>query len=184
MVTVRIPDRNIVMSDKDEITRYLAGFGIEYRFWNASEPLGENPSEEEILKAYRDEIEELKRRGGYTTEDVIEMKPETKDIDIMLAKFSREHIHDEDEVRFTLEGRGLFHVHPENSDVIEITVTKGDLLRIPRNTLHWFNLCDEKRIRAIRLFQNKSGWTPYYSDSGIDKKYQPVCMGPAYFHPR
>ena len=38
----------------------------------------------------------------------------------------------------------------------------------------------EKRIRAIRLFQNKSGWTPYYSGSGLDARYQPVCMGPAY----
>ena len=30
----------------------------------------------------------------------------------MLAKFSTEHWHDEDEVRFIVRGRGLFHIHP------------------------------------------------------------------------
>ena len=38
----------------------------------------------------------------------------------------------------------------------------------------------ERRIRAIRLFQDQSGWTPHYTDSGVDKDFQPLCFGPAY----
>ena len=30
----------------------------------------------------------------------------------MLNRFNSEHWHDEDEVRFIIEGRGLFHIHP------------------------------------------------------------------------
>jgi 1,2-dihydroxy-3-keto-5-methylthiopentene dioxygenase len=64
--------------------------------------------------------------------------------------------------------------------VIAIEVEASDLIRVPRGTLHWFNLCDDKRIRAIRLFQDKSGWTPHYTNSAVDRNYQPVCWGPRY----
>jgi 1,2-dihydroxy-3-keto-5-methylthiopentene dioxygenase len=87
-----------------------------------------------------------------------------------------EHWHDEDEVRFIIAGRGLFHIHPREGDVISITVETGDLLRVPRGTWHWFDLCQEKRIRAIRLFQDTSGWTPHYTESGADRGFEPVCL--------
>ena len=48
--------------------------------------------------------EELKRRGGYVTADVIDVSPETLNLEVMLAKFNREHGHDEDEVRFIIRG--------------------------------------------------------------------------------
>jgi enolase-phosphatase E1 len=54
------------------------------------------------------------------------------------------------------------------------------LIRVPRGTRHWFDLCAERRIRAIRLFQDPSGWTPHYTGTGTDQRYQPVCLGPAY----
>jgi 1,2-dihydroxy-3-keto-5-methylthiopentene dioxygenase len=96
----------------------------------------------------------------------------------MLANFSKEHWHDEDEVRFVISGRGLFHIHSRRGEVVAIEVTAGDLIRVPRGTFHWFNLCDELRIRAIRLFQDKSGWTPHYTESYLDGDYLPLCFGP------
>jgi 1,2-dihydroxy-3-keto-5-methylthiopentene dioxygenase len=98
----------------------------------------------------------------------------------MLDKFRTEHWHDEDEVRFIVRGRGLFHVHPKEGPVIAIEVEAGDLIRVPRGTWHWFDLCGDRDIRAIRLFQDKSGWSPHYTNSGADKGYQPLCMGPTY----
>jgi len=132
------------------------------------------------LSAYAPEIESLKARGGYVTADVIDVKPDTVGLDAMLAKFSIEHTHDEDEVRFIVEGRGLFHLHPSTSPVVALEVEAGDLIRVPRGTLHWFDLCGERRIRAIRLFQDTAGWTPHYTNSGIDRGYEPVCWGPRY----
>jgi len=55
------------------------------------------------------------------------------------------------------------------------------LLEIPKGTHHWFDLCGDRRIRAVRLFQDQSGWTPHYTKSGVDARFQPVCFGPAYF---
>ncbi len=137
-------------------------------------------SQEEILDAYSDEIAKLKAAGGYVTADVINVNPQTPNLDAMLPKFSREHWHDEDEVRFIVQGRGLFHVNPKTSPVVGIEVEPGDLIRVPRGTLHWFDLCSDRQIRCIRLFQDASGWTPSYTDSGVDTRYEPVCLGPAF----
>ena len=112
---------------------------------------------------------------------MIDVRPETPGLDAMLAKFNREHWHDEDEVRFIVEGRGLFHISPPGGPVFAIEVEAGDLIRVPRGTHHWFDLCSDRRIRAIRLFEDPSGWTPHYTDSGIDQNFQPVCFGPSYF---
>jgi 1,2-dihydroxy-3-keto-5-methylthiopentene dioxygenase len=98
----------------------------------------------------------------------------------MLAKFCKEHWHDEDEVRFTIEGHGLFHVHPTSGDVLAIEVGPGDLIRVPRGTWHWFDLCGDRRIRAIRLFQDPGGWTPHYTGSGTEEGYLAVCLGPSF----
>jgi 1,2-dihydroxy-3-keto-5-methylthiopentene dioxygenase len=136
---------------------------------------------EELLAAYKTKIDELKASGGYVTADVIDVFPHTPNLDAMLNKFNSEHWHDEDEVRFIVEGRGLFHIHPKEGPVFAIEVEAGDLIRVPRGTHHWFDLCADRRIRAIRLFQDPSGWTPHYTESGVDRHFQPVCFGPAYF---
>jgi 1,2-dihydroxy-3-keto-5-methylthiopentene dioxygenase len=180
MAIVRIPKDNVTHSDARTVAGFLARYGIEYTRWKPDRPVPADAPAEAILDVYARDIEALKQRGGYVTADVIDVKPDTPNLDVMLAKFNREHWHDEDEVRFIIEGRGLFHVHPENAPVFAIEVEAGDLIRVPRGTHHWFDLCAERRIRAIRLFQNVSGWTPHYTDSGIDSGFQPLCFGPSY----
>jgi 1,2-dihydroxy-3-keto-5-methylthiopentene dioxygenase len=186
MALVKIPPQpgasaaGVALRDRDEVTRFLASHGIEYERWSRGHEVPADAPAEAILGAYAREIDALKSRGGYTTADVIDVKPDTPNLDMMLAKFSREHWHDEDEVRFIIEGRGLFHIHPPGGEVFAIEVEAGDLIRVPRGTHHWFDLCADRRIRAIRLFQDTSGWTPHYTDSGVDKGFEPVCFGPAY----
>lgn len=180
MAIVRIPDENRTLQDAADVTRYLADRGIEYEQWTPAPHVAVDASPETTLKAYADKIDELKARGGYVTADVIDVKPDTPGLDTMLARFNSEHWHDEDEVRLIIEGRGLFHVHPPDGPVFAIEVEPGDLIRVPTGTHHWFDLCGERRIRAIRLFQDPSGWTPHYTHSGVDRGFQPVCFGPAY----
>jgi 1,2-dihydroxy-3-keto-5-methylthiopentene dioxygenase len=184
MATVHIPNENRTLNEDSAIREYLAGIGITYEQWKAAHQLAEGASAEEVLAAYAPEIERLKADGGYVTADVIDVMPTTPGLDAMLNRFNSEHWHDEDEVRFIIEGRGLFHIHPREGNVISITVEPGDLLRVPRGTWHWFDLCQERRIRAIRLFQDTSGWTPHYTQSGTDRAYDPVCFGPSYIAPR
>lgn len=184
MAVVRIPDEDRTLVDFGEARDYLVGIGIEYERWNTDVALAAGATSEQILNAYSSEIARLKKTGGYTTADVIDINAETPGLDAMLAKFKIEHWHDEDEVRYILDGRGLFHIHPQQYPVVVVEVGEGDLIRVPRGTRHWFDLCGDRRIRAIRLFQDTSGWTPHYTDSGADRKYDPVCLGPAYVNPK
>ena len=180
MAIVRIPAENNVIRDEPAVAAFLARHGIDYERWTPEQPVAVDAPPEAILASYAREIDVLKARGGYVTADVIDVKPDMPNLDVMLAKFSREHWHDEDEVRFIIEGRGLFHIHPREGAVFAIEVEAGDLIRVPRGTHHWFDLCADRRIRAIRLFQDVSGWTPHYTDSGVDKGFQPLCFGPSY----
>jgi 1,2-dihydroxy-3-keto-5-methylthiopentene dioxygenase len=180
MALVRIPEAQRTIANADEMSRFLGQYGITYERWTAKRSVPDGASAATVLEAYADKIDELKARGGYTAADVIDVTPATPNLDVMLAKFSREHWHDEDEVRFIVEGRGMFHIAPPGAQVFAIEVEAGDLISVPKGTLHWFDLCADRRIRAIRLFQDPSGWTPHYTESGVDANFQPVCFGPSY----
>lgn len=180
MATLRITSEDRTLNETQAISEYLANVGIEYEKWPTDHRVAADAPAEEVLRAYSKEIEELKAGDGYVTADVIDVNPETPGLDAMLRKFSSEHWHDEDEVRFVVSGHGVFHLHPADAPVMAVEVERGDLIRIPRGTLHWFDLCADRRIRAIRLFQDVAGWTPYYTESGEDKNYLPVCLGVSY----
>jgi 1,2-dihydroxy-3-keto-5-methylthiopentene dioxygenase len=179
MALLKVPEEDRSLTEAVAVTTFLAEHGIEYERLGAL-PMPADASADALLAAYAPKIDELKTRGGYVTADVIDVNSETPGLDAMLKKFSSEHWHDEDEVRLIVEGRGLFHIHPPGQPVFAIEVEAGDLIRVPRGTHHWFDLCGDKRIRAIRLFQDKSGWTPHYTESGVDTKFQPLCFGPSY----
>lgn len=178
MAVVLIPDEKRELHDPREINEFLQPFGIVHQRWPLEERVDPGASPDEILKAYDPEIEALKKSGGYVVADVIAITPETPNLDALLAKFDKEHTHSEDEVRFILKGRGLFHVRPDNGPVFAIEVEAGDLINVPKNTKHWFNLCREKTIRAIRLFQETAGWTPHYVPDASHSRYAPLCWGP------
>ena len=177
MAILDIPERSMRLTGPNRIAKYLGGIGIDYARWENVKQIADDATDEEILDAYSDEIEALKAEGGYVTADIINVVPTTPGLDEMLAKFNREHWHDEDEVRFIVKGHGLFHIAPENGDVVSIEMEAGDMIRVPRGTRHWFNLCGDRTVRAIRLFQDVSGWTPHYTDSGVDAGYEPLCFG-------
>ena len=180
MARIRVQNENREITDHQEISEFLKPFGISYENWDVEGRVGPEATNEEILDAYAPEIERLKAQGGFVTADVINVTPETPGLEDMLAKFNKEHTHSEDEVRFTIKGSGLFHIHPDNAPVFAIQVESGDLISVPTGTQHWFDLCDDRTIRCIRLFEDTSGWTPHYVANPVHENYTPVCMGPAY----
>ena len=180
MARITVQDENRRIEDVDEIREFLKPFGIWYEKWDVEGRVGVDADNEEILQAYSAEIERLKEAGQFVTADVISVDPETPGIDGMLEKFSKEHTHSEDEVRFTIKGAGIFHINPENGPVFAIQVESGDLINVPSGIQHWFDLCSDKTIRCIRLFQDPSGWAPHYVQDGVHENYAPVCWGPQY----
>lgn len=180
MAVLTVVDENRTIRDADQIRDYLADIGIEYNRWDLLPGIDRDSTSDTILHHYANRIEEVQRQGVYAKVDVVNVNAATPGLDAMLAKFSAEHWHDEEEVRFIVHGRGVYHVHPQDGPVTKLEVEPGDMIRVPRGTLHWFDLCAEREIKAIRFFQDPVGWTPYYTRSALEDQYQPVCLGPVY----
>lgn len=181
MARINVPDLGRDITETQEMVDFLKPYGIVYENWDVEGRIGPDATNEEILEAYSPEIDRLKEAHGFVTADVINVTPETPGLDEMLAKFDKEHLHTEDEVRFTVKGSGVFHINPDGDDpVFSITVESGDLISVPNGTHHWFNLCGDKTIRCIRLFEDMSGWTPHYLEENTHEGYSPLCMGPGY----
>ncbi|MFN8659678.1 MAG: cupin domain-containing protein [Candidatus Obscuribacterales bacterium] len=178
---VHIPASATTIEDGEAIAEFLAPHHITYEVWPVAGRLPDGATDAQILDEYASEIETLKKRGGYVTADVINVTPETPGLDAMLDKFNKEHTHSEDEVRFVVAGSGIFHIHSgTDGTVFSIEMMSGDLINVPAGTRHWFNLCKEKTIKTIRLFQEITGWSPQYVDAPVHGRYEPLCFGPTY----
>ena len=105
---------------------------------------------------------------------MIRVDEHTPNLGGIREKFIREHTHSEDEVRVFVEGQGFFWFHKEGRDdeVFALLCEQGDLISVPANTKHWFDLGDPPKVRAIRLFTDQAGWVPHYTNSGIDQRYR------------
>ncbi|HVY71537.1 MAG TPA: cupin domain-containing protein [Verrucomicrobiae bacterium] len=182
MAVIRIPEENRTVNGLEEVRAFLAPFGIFHDRWPVAGRIGDRATAEEILAAYAPEVETLKARGGYVTADVVDVTPDVPNLQAMLDKFNKEHRHAEDEVRFIVKGRGIFHIHPEDGvgPLFSIEIEEGDLINVPAGTKHWFDLCADRTIRAIRLFRERAGWTPLYTGDDIAARYEPLCLGPNY----
>jgi 1,2-dihydroxy-3-keto-5-methylthiopentene dioxygenase len=180
MAVIRLPDLDQTLTGQETLRAFLAPFGIHPDNWPVAGRVDATATAEEILQAYDPEIQALNARGGYITADVIDVTPDMPNLQAMLDRFNKEHTHAEDEVRFIVKGSGIFFIHPASGPVFSIEVEAGDLINVPAGTRHWFDLCKERTIRAIRLFREKAGWTPAYTDDPIASSYEALCLGPAY----
>lgn len=181
MAIVRVPQLGRTFIMPAEIEVFLAGMGVEYRRWTRVNPIPAGASADEILKAYGPELDSYRTRREFSAYDVVDLEPETPGLEEMLREFRREHWHDDYEARFILAGRGVCNVHPAGRVVTTIELEPGDLISIGPGICHWFDLCAEKRFRAIRFLAAAETGRMEYTGSGIEGDYEPVCMGPAYF---
>jgi 1,2-dihydroxy-3-keto-5-methylthiopentene dioxygenase len=156
--------------DHAAMARALSEVGVRFEQWQANRQLDEAADQQAVLDAYRDDIARLKAEGGYRSVDVVRMRPDHPEKAAMRAKFLSEHTHSEDEVRFFVEGSGLFSLHI-GSSVYLVTCERGDLLSVPAGTRHWFDMGDSPRFAAIRLFLDPSGWVAEFTGDAIAERF-------------
>lgn len=174
MATLRIPDKNVTLRDPSAIQQFLNARGIVYEQCPADTNLSPEATNEHVLAAYASLLKPLMDKGGYQTADVVSVDGNTPGLAGIREKFLREHTHSEDEVRVFVEGQGLFWFHKEEPDieVFALLCEQRDLISVPANTKHWFDLGDPPKVRAIRIFTDQTGWVPHYTNSGIDQRYR------------
>lgn len=127
--------------------------GQEGVFYEYFEP---NPA------TFQQGLDAWKAKRGYVAQDEVKLSPQTPNLDAILAKFSDEHLHTDDEVRYIVSGEGIFDVRSRADQWIRILVEAGDFIIVPANMYHRFTLTETKTIHAVRLFKENPSWVPVY----------------------
>jgi 1,2-dihydroxy-3-keto-5-methylthiopentene dioxygenase len=104
---------------------------------------------------------------GYVQQDEVALRPDNPRLDEICAKFLDEHCHDEDEVRFVLDGAGIFDIRSRDDRWMRVEVEAGDLIVVPAGRWHRFLLTGARSIRAVRLFKDAAGWVPHYRQASV-----------------
>lgn len=155
--------------DGAQIAEAMAPIGVRFERW----PLRDLPADatpDSVMAAYAPEIDALKAEGGYLSVDVVRMTPDNPNRAEARTKFLDEHRHSEDEVRFFVEGEGLFTLHAAGK-VHALLCTAGDLISVPAGMPHWFDMGPSPRFTAIRLFENADGWIAHFTGDDIAQRF-------------
>lgn len=112
-------------------------------------------------------FQQLKDKDGYQTCDMIVLHDAIPNLPTILSKFDRSHTHDDDEVRYIVDGEGVFGFTRPDGSQVELLVQAEEYINVPKDTEHWFYLTEKNRIKAIRYFTTMEGWTPVYTDTEI-----------------
>ncbi|MDX5983855.1 1,2-dihydroxy-3-keto-5-methylthiopentene dioxygenase [Sphingomonas echinoides] len=153
-------------ADAAEIATALGEAGVRFERW----PLKPVTADSDPLTVYADEVARLTAEGGYQSIDVARITPDHPDRATLREKFLSEHTHAEDEVRFFLDGEGLFTLH-HDSRVFAMLCGAGDLISVPAGMRHWFDMGAAPRFTAIRLFLNPDGWIAQFTGSDIADRF-------------
>jgi 1,2-dihydroxy-3-keto-5-methylthiopentene dioxygenase len=158
------------LTEPARIAAMLAGIGVQYERWQANRPLAADAGETEVLEAYHDEIGRLNAGYGFQSVDVVSLGPDHPDKVALRQKFLAEHIHKDFETRFFVAGRGLFYLHVSEK-VYLVLCEQGDLLSVPANTTHWFDMGDNPGFKCIRFFTTPEGWLGQFTGSDIASRF-------------
>ncbi len=164
------PSPLLSSTDGERIASELGRRGIRFERWPTPAHLDTAAAEAEILNAYAPQVARIQDEGTYPTVDAIRMTPDHPDREALRRKFLAEHSHSEDEVRFFVEGRGLFCLHL-GDEVLQVLCERGDLIGVPAGTKHWFDMGAEPSFCALRFFHNSEGWLAQFTGDPIAGSY-------------
>lgn len=170
MATITIQGTNEVIETQTEVAAFLEQQEVVYEHWDIGklpEHLREkfnltDEEKEEILQAFKTEIDDISGRRGYKTADIISLSDATPNLDELLKNFQQEHHHTDDEVRYIVSGHGVFVIQGKDERFFEVHLTPGDLISVPENIRHYFTLADDRKVVAARIFVTQEGWVPVY----------------------
>ncbi len=148
----------------------LAELGVRFERWQASVPLTADADQEEVLAAYAEDVQRLTDEYGFQSVDVVSLGPAHPQKAEMRQKFLAEHTHGDFEVRFFVDGKGLFYLHVGDK-VYLVLCEQGDLISVPANTTHWFDMGEDPDFKCIRLFVIPEGWVGEFTGSDIANRF-------------
>lgn len=164
------PQQAQAYTDYASISELLQARGVRFERWQANAPLTDASTQDEVIAAYRADVERLMAENGFQSVDVVSLHPDHPDKAALRQKFLNEHTHFEFEVRFFVDGQGLFYLHL-GDQVYTVLCEKGDLISVPAGATHWFDMGPNPNFKCIRLFTNPAGWVANFTGSDIADRF-------------
>jgi enolase-phosphatase E1 len=152
----------------EEIKIALAEIGVFYQRWPVK-PRTEQTTPDDIFMDYKAEIDQLNRQFNFNQVDVMdvhkaEVAPEIRN------KFLKEHTHDDNEIRYFVDGSGLFYLHAADK-VYAVGCEAGDLISVPQGMKHWFDTGSPAYFSCIRFFEKAEGWVAEYTGNTLANEF-------------
>ena len=164
-MTTDVPGLNPRREAREEALALL------YQAELSSSPVDEALDAREVPPAaYAVEIARVQADGRYPSVDAIRITPDHPDREALRQKFLAEHTHAEDEVRFFVEGRGLFCLHI-GAEVLQVLCEQNDCINVPAGTRHWFDMGSKPQFCAVRFFDNPEGWIASFTGDAIAERF-------------
>ncbi len=160
------PQHGVLYTNFLDIQQQLQTLGVRFEQWESAFELTPEADQATVLEAYADSIALLKSEYAFQSVDVMKLKADHPDKTAIRQKFLAEHIHDDFEVRFFVEGQGLFYLHVADK-VYVVLCQQGDLISVPANTPHWFDMGENPKFTCIRLFTTPDGWVANFTGNSI-----------------
>ena len=164
------PEQSEVVDDHAAIASALANIGVRFERWSADAELGPDATQEDVIAAYKGDVDRLMKESGFQSVDVIALTPDNPKKGELRTKFLDEHTHSEFEIRFFVDGSGQFNLHKDGK-VYEVVCERGDLISVPDGTRHWFDMGPNPNFKCIRFFTNPEGWVAQFTGSDIAAQF-------------
>jgi 1,2-dihydroxy-3-keto-5-methylthiopentene dioxygenase len=160
-----------VLTNHAEISAKLDPFG-SVSYWPMSNDLDiqdvlnqdslTDIEKKQLLTQLEPFLQEKFKQAGYYYQglDMVVINPQTPD-----TEFPKPicHTHSDDELRYNIDGEGIFVFVFPNGSQARLKIEKNDILVITKGAQHWFEVTPKRTIKLVRFYTSKNGWTPIYS---------------------
>ena len=106
-----------------------------------------------------DAVDAIAKERGYKNRDQICVSPQSMgDVyEDKVKMFFAEHLHEDEEIRYIVDGEGYFDVRGQEDEWIRIDLVKDDMIILPAGIYHRFTTNEQNVCNCDRLvpFQNR-----------------------------